>query len=343
MEFVSKSLPDYFQDNLPIARQRGFMWVVTLLAREADVDGLYTNLKNAWNSLDSITGKYFLFIFAGKEKDSTLDNWLRYAVSKEQLQKNYYINANDFIKVINPDVDFYDAYIEVEKKEKQCMDYLERNQTLAVNALKDYFSIRESEIPCLIFTRTDGFARQKYNTVTITGNDIYRYFKNLFNKVDPLLKQFEVFSILLEEVRECKKEAEDIINGNTFNAEIKILLLQKELLEYAKEDIRDINGNTLRYCVNNLVYGKFQKPYRGVLNKYIDLVKNYEKKTGRHFNSDEVTEETRHTVEIILQAQNTLMLMKRRENALVQTISDKITEIEDIIIKSKLENTKKHT
>lgn len=67
MDILNRPIVDYYRESLKDARIRGFLWVITLIAREADIDDLYPDLCQSWDSLDSLTGKYFLFLLAGKE------------------------------------------------------------------------------------------------------------------------------------------------------------------------------------------------------------------------------------------------------------------------------------
>lgn len=57
MDFTNRPITEFYRHCLLAARNKGYRWVVTLLAREADVDGLYSNLYRAWSSLDSIFGR----------------------------------------------------------------------------------------------------------------------------------------------------------------------------------------------------------------------------------------------------------------------------------------------
>lgn len=75
MDFSTVPITQFYDKCLKGARNSGFKWVVSLIAREADVSGLYHNLKKSWYSLDSITNKYFLFVFAGKQNNTFEDHW----------------------------------------------------------------------------------------------------------------------------------------------------------------------------------------------------------------------------------------------------------------------------
>ena len=109
MEFVDRPIVEFFEHSLSAAYNRGFLWVVTLLAREADVEGLYSNLRKSWASLDSITGEYFLFVFAGKE-NVTEDERFESKVIDSKVR--YYGEYNNYVKFINPKIELEDCYLQ---------------------------------------------------------------------------------------------------------------------------------------------------------------------------------------------------------------------------------------
>ena len=71
MEIVNIPIVDFYKKCLDCAYERGFKWVLCLLAREADAEKFYGQIKEYWNSLHDLTGTEILFVFAGalKEED----------------------------------------------------------------------------------------------------------------------------------------------------------------------------------------------------------------------------------------------------------------------------------
>lgn len=343
MEFVDRPIVDFYRHSLSAAYKRGFLWVVTLLAREADVEGLYSNLRKSWTSLDSITGKYFLFIFAGKENITHNDRWASRVVDSEV---QYFSEYNDYVKFINPNIELehsciHDSY---HKNTSGNIDRLEENQTAAVNALRDYFSISESKIPCLVFTRLNpfGYVNDIIQVVSISGNSIYGYFKCLFNTIDPLLKKHMDFAFRLKELAEYKQELKKRTSQTQtpLKFEGKILALQRELLSYADKNIVDGRGRTLLDCINDLSYGTFDMPLRGMLSRYVDWVKNYEKRTGQRFDSELVDQKIYQNSSEIAKAKVELSIVENQQNELGEKCAEIISEIERIIGDSKMdENT----
>lgn len=249
MEFVDRPIIEFYRDSLSAASKRGFLWVVTLLAREADVDGLYLNLRRSWTSLDSITGKYFLFVFAGKENVTDDDRWNSRVVDSDV---GFFSEYNNYVKIINQNIELSDSYIHDNYHKRKCadMDRLEDSQTSAINSLRDYFSISENEIPCLVFTRLEPLCSsysRVIQVVPISGNNVYGYFKRLFNVIDPLLKQHKAMVIRLKELTECKKEKEIIISQENFRCATEIAQAKIELsiIEHQRNELGEQCGSIL--------------------------------------------------------------------------------------------------
>lgn len=336
MEFVNRPITDFYRHSLSAASDKGFIWVVTLLAREADVDGLYYNLRNTWTSLDSITGKYFLFIFAGKENITHDDRWHSKILDS---RIGYFGEYNDYIKFINPDAQLCGTHIQYEFYKSKSLDSLEESQTLAVNELRDFFSINEADIPCLVFTKFPllGYVRTASYVVPISGNNIYGFFKRLFNAIDPLLKQIDILTADIKKLSKRTEELEEIIKKTSLDPDGKILAIQRELLIYAENNIVDDTGRSLRECINSLSYGKSSMPFRSMLSKYVDLVKNYEKKTGKCFDSSIINERSSQNATTMAQAKAELFMVQHKQVKLSKLCNDLMSEIENIIRGSRMD------
>ncbi len=336
MELVSIPITEFYQHSLSAAKSRGFLWVITLLARDADVNGLYLNLKKSWLSLNSITGDLFLFVFAGKENTSQQECC---ESSVTDADVGYFHEYNDYVQFINPNMHMLDKYIKYKFNNLQSKLYnLEKSQTSEVNALRDYLAINERDIPCLIFTslHSTNYDSKHVKIVPIAGNDIYMYFKHLFNDIDPLLKQYKSTASRIDELSERKKELEIDVAKPLLDLEGKILALKNELILYSKNDITDDKGRSLLYCINNLSYGKFDKPLRSTLNKYIDLVKKYEKETGNRFDDAFIKDKIQRITNEKAQAKIDLSKVVDEQNELVNLCTKLISRIDSIIGGSKM-------
>lgn len=243
------------------AKNRGFNWVVCVLSRERDCIGLYERIKRDWKSLDSITGKKMLVLFAGNEmnQDSLYEEGLnRFCVTDKH--KGYIKRYNPFATIIGNSseikTDLSSVRYEILKKH---IVNIENNQTDAVSSLRRYFGISEQDIPCLVYSPLyeDKVPVQNIVVPFPEGEvDLYLYFKRLFNIITPLVDELLPYDNKLQERID-----------NVYN----------ELLSYVrKSQQREI----IMEYIQNKQYLTIEQPIRGLLSKYIDLCKLYEKEYG---------------------------------------------------------------
>jgi len=288
MDFANRPMTDFYRHCLPAAYESGFSWVCTLLARDVDVERLYATLRRCWGSLDSITGKHFLFIFAGKENHTHEERFQSKILDK---RKSWVGEYNNFVTFFNPNTSLKYGRMQYDwRKDKEGnLRNVSENQTEAINSLIEFFGLDESDTPCLVFTslvhRRFG-SEVKTHAVPVSGDDVYRYFKNLFNRISPTLKRIKVSTLRLQSLSNQERDLKKKIEQLALNGDGKIAVLQKELLAIAEKGALDSLGRSLSDCIENLSYGKFEQPIRGLLSKYVDLVNNYEKRTGLRFNPD---------------------------------------------------------
>lgn len=224
---------------------------------------------------------------------------------------------------------------------------LTESQTKAVNALRDYFSINESDIPCILFTKlgTHSHTNRVTHVVPITGNDIYGYFKDLFNVIEPLLKQYRETLIRTNELailqKDLRIELKIKISKNPFKSEKKILELRKGLFIYAEKNIINDEGYSLLDCINNLSSGKFDEPLQSMLNLYINWVKKYEERTGRTFDVELAQRDVCQRADEIEQFKTKLSMIDCEKDELEKRHDDILCKIERAIGSSKMrENIK---
>ena len=330
METVYIPITEFYQKSLDSVYKKGFLWVVSLIARDADVKGLYKNLCESWDSLDSITGEYFLFVCAGKENKNSSNSAVFHPYQS-------YKEANPYVEFLNQNINLY-MLTEKDYYEKK----IKENQTMAVNALRDYFSINESDIPCILFTKlgAHNYANRVTYVVPITGNDIYGYFKDLFNEIEPLLKQYKETLVRINELvipqKDLRIELKIKVSKNPFKSEKKILELRQGLLIHAAKNIINEEGYSLLDCMNNLSCGRFDEPLQSMLNLYIKWVKNYEKRTGSLFDIELAQRNVCQMDNVIEQIKTKISMIEHEKDELEQKRDTILCKIEKAIGGSKM-------
>ena len=259
-----------------------------MLARENDVDNLYYNLKRSWNSLDSITGDYFLFLFAGKENltkkecaDSGIED-IEYCWCKRYNNYVRILNNHHSEKPIIRNRIYYDSSKDPDNK----ISHIEKTQTDAINSLRKHFNLKESNIPSIVFTSLHSNINYCL-PINPNNNDIYSYFKELFNIISPHLDELDEIkerkSILIDQRKTNQKRICSMPKDKTDT--IVSLFTDLEKTANEKGDLQ------LMDCLLNRRYYTTTQPVRGKLSKYIDLMKEYEKKNNRIIRIEELKKE----------------------------------------------------
>jgi len=307
---------------------------VCLLARDADIDGLYHNLRKAWKSLDSITGERFLFVFAGKENDTQEERWNSKIIDVHERWVGAY---SDYVSFLNSDTELTDyvSYDWRRDKDKN-MERIAENQTDAINSLRDYFSISENDIPCLVFIP---LLKGKRHIVPVLGNDVYRFFKLLFNEIYPMLKKLEELSQEMQRLSRRKAVISKEIEEIKLNPVGTIIATRRKLLSFA-ETMEDNKSQALIACINNRSYGKFDQPVRGMLSKYVDLIANYEKNSENPFDPDQADAKEAKTANEKAMLESELSEVSISLEQLIPRHQQVITEIETIIGVSRMSEKK---
>ncbi len=253
MDIAQIPIVDFLKLCKDGARRKGYKWIVTIICREADSKGFYEMIKREWRSLDSITGHSMLVLLAGNESG---DN-------SELIDKDYdYIRRyNDFATVIGGEESEVRTDLSSVRYEllEEFLPKVEKNQTDAVDSLREYFGLKERDIPCIVYTPLyEGKIPVSNIIVKIPKGktDIYTYFKDLFDEISPKIEELIVL--------------EKDISSKTAQAYESLLECARQSGMY--EEIVD--------CAKRKVYLICQQPLRGMLQRYIDCCKNYKKMYG---------------------------------------------------------------
>ena len=78
MELTYIGLSEYYRKFIPKAKEKKYIWVISLIARYADAEKLYDKLESDWASLNDLTNNKILFIFSSPEvrkRASFLHRW----------------------------------------------------------------------------------------------------------------------------------------------------------------------------------------------------------------------------------------------------------------------------
>ena len=262
MDIVKIPIVDFLKYCKEGAKRNGYSWIVCILCRSRDCRYLYESIECDWQSLDSITGKSMLVLFAGNE---VREDELYYSLDIDKLcitdqYESYIKRYNPFATVIgNSGSIKSDLSSERYNILKNHIRNVERNQTDAINSLREYFGISEQDIPCLVYSPLyEGKLPVRNIVVPFPEGeiDLYAYFKRLFNRISPLVDELLVSEDKLENQIE-----------NTY----------KQLVSCASKSIQ---CERIMQCIRDKQYLTCEQPIRALLSRYIDLCKLYKEVNG---------------------------------------------------------------
>lgn len=275
MEIVNIPIVDFYKNCLDCAYERGFKWVLCLLAREADAEKTYKQIQKYWNSFHDLTGNQILFIFAGALKeDNEYSSILHHEFETWRGLRNASLHIVDENMLTIP----YYKYSEIDFN-KHSFGVITENHTRSISELRDYLGLSEKVIPSLVFTPTYKLIQDKHIVVPLKGENIYQEIKEIIGKLESPLKELKMEQENYEQIKIQLAEISQQIE--TFNHGTKIQKRYVNAKSYLKTMIDNTDNGRLK---NNLItamhsrvitdWHLFDRQTRAYLNQYIDLLKN---------------------------------------------------------------------
>ena len=238
----------FYEKCLPAARDNGYRYVVCLLARDTGVDNLYQTLKAQWVALDDVTGKDFLFLFAGKHIEDDVHSGITYQGINEWDRQGTAVAYTEFIHILNqnPRLCCWGSYYDFHKREERAKytPDLPSEQTKHILELQHYFGLSRRDIPCLMFTN---LYTGKHTRVAFDSNDLY----SLMNGI---LCELEMPFSVIDELELKIIEYQGIRLSKAFRNYQKRNKLHSELCQMA-EMLLPKYRTALLDCMENLTFG----------------------------------------------------------------------------------------
>lgn len=120
------------------------------------------------------------------------------------------------------------------------------------------------------------------------------------------------------------------IRSLTFSGDEIVFALYEELHGLAVET----NDAELLRCVTERVYGKFPQPLRSRVNKFVDLVKNYEKSQNKPFDPSAASDTYQEKINTKLRLENELSVVANEAEGVDSQYEHYLAEIDEIIRRS---------
>lgn len=257
MDITNIPIVDFLKYCKQGAKEKGYYWIACIICRSSDSDELYSNIIKDWQSLDCITGKRLLVLFAGNEnKNSAITN-----------PDGWWQRSNPFATIIGEN-----AVLEMDISSKrhdflrESLDSVESSQTDAVDSLMTYFNIEEYDVPCLVYIplyKNEYAFDNIIVPIPTEGADLYKYFKRIFNDIASKIKCLSL-------------DSDNLIQ--------KIETVYDELIEYIGDKP---NKETLIQYIEEQKYYKCAEPFRGKLSRYVDYCKEYENRYNKKYSKND--------------------------------------------------------
>lgn len=190
-------LSEYFERCIPKAKGKGYILIISLIARHSDAQDLYQKLEEDWASLNDLTGDKILFVF------STPKARKRASIFHIPGKTPYEGVMCPFVELLNgigveanhgPFEYLYDGYDKIDWKQRH-------SQTITQFATN--YNILEKDIPCLFLYDLIG---NRYKVIPVgESTDIYAMIKAMVKKIAEYIKRRENIEEQLEKYKNIEK------------------------------------------------------------------------------------------------------------------------------------------
>ena len=203
-------LSSFFKALLYSAKNAGYKIVVTLLAREADSEEMYSDIIKHWTSLHDVTGEHILFVLNANERKSKFSEYNKLLYGKggtAYKNENIAFASNKYLKSSFRERELMEGHIEPKNN-------LKKSHSMEISSLKDTFQLREKDIPSLLIFILDSDALLNPSMIIPLSeiSSIYKYLKNmnenledLFIEIESRNKEYMTYSSKLKSLQKTSK------------------------------------------------------------------------------------------------------------------------------------------
>lgn len=221
------SLWEYFQKCIPRAKKKGYIFIISLIARYSDAQELYEKLEKDWASLNDLTNNKILFVFSTPKFRNNASFY------HKPHRESYVGDICPFVAELKSNGQKVEDNNGMHDSEKD-VDWKERySQTISEFARN--YNIPERDIPCLFFY---DLVRDKYKVVPVDESEnIYAFIKKIviwLESYESCLRQYQS----VENYYSLKKKLEDLAKNSHSKQSIAI----KQVL-HEEKTYKDVMGN----------------------------------------------------------------------------------------------------
>jgi len=226
-------LTTFFRELIPSARAAGYKCIVTLLAREADSEDIFRDVKRYWSSLHDVTGEHVLFALGAHNAASEVSGGGIQERREPVVHVNRHAAYTGARTVFWPGRSF--SWQQLRQGHVKPSDDIACSHSLEISALRDMFGLREHTIPAiLIFALTPDSSINPSVILPLSalhGDTIYIYLKNLVADLD---EQFTVIERARERTAEHRRRLDKLPNYDTKMSHMSVKLTSVKDIPEAK-------------------------------------------------------------------------------------------------------------
>ncbi len=282
MEVTYIGLSEYYKRFIPKAKEKKYIWVISLIARYSDAEEIFNRIESEWSSINDLTSSKILLIFSSphvSKKASFLhkirsESYVGYMCPFIEL-----LNGKDVEDNRGPFKNYYHNYDNIDWKEKHSQ---------AITEFAHDYHISEEKIPCFFFWN---LKNDRKKIIALSSNtNVYLMLKDIINKVtveyerlDKIEKELEMFGniqrydLLFANLLDKAKNLDnnqciaitDFLNEKQNYLDIKHLIKDKHI----KNDLKRINQWKRQYH-GELEDADKKKAYKNLMDSHQSAVEN---------------------------------------------------------------------
>lgn len=239
MEQVYMPLKEYYEKYLKEAKDNNFIWVLSLLSREADTKKVYQDIEEKWASINDLTNDRILFVFSARDMEQST-----VLATKECSWKGY---INPFLRIFGNDkIKGHEYKYDPDWVCKAPKSNLADLHSQSISDMIKFLGIGENDIPCLIFTNL--LTNKKFMVRISDMFDVYKFIKEFVSYQEKMLIEYD-----------------NIMDNNSFKEFIKGYYKYLELVDELNR-ISNESGESIRVAIQHVLGGESYREIKGTIN-----------------------------------------------------------------------------
>ena len=269
MEITEIPVTEYLKHCMNSAREKGFLWVMILLARERDSPKSYEDLCQYWESYNNLTGETILFLLSapGLQKEVTEKRLLCLG----DCSWRGFTNRN--IVIVNQNDSTFGVKHILKSRSAEYRKQAVQDNTRYITELCTQLNISEKSVPALVMISTSSDENISPVVIPLSNDNAYDTIRQVIEAVEAPMREYMKHERSLKEYYYIRNNQKAVTN---LSSKERKFLEAKERIEDALEKTNNPEEKALLLSAYNQkdkhVCHHFPQPLRAALNRYIDTL-----------------------------------------------------------------------